>query len=162
MFGTKKVATIVLAIRACFPLLLSIFLPRLVAHRSNCGVPCRGIAFTQKTIFLVCWSKDPSRATAALLAVAFFITKNENALPKQSYLGLRTVSYLHVDPKLQSFRQLGWRGRATQSSEGSKGSKGSEGPRSSKVNRSWLQQYWLEHHADSLSSQSSSAHLDLA
>ena len=80
MFGTKKVATIVLAIRACLPLLLSIFLPRLVAHRSNCGVPCRGIAFTQKTIFLVCWSKDPSRATAALLAVAFFTTKKLDCL----------------------------------------------------------------------------------
>ena len=72
------------------------------------------------------------------------------------------MSYLRVDPKLQSFRQLGWLGRATQGSEGSKGSKGSEGPRSSKVNRSWLQQYWLEHRADYLSSQSSSAHLDLA
>ena len=47
----------------------------LQALQGNCGVPCRGIAFTQKTIFLVCWSKDPSRATAALLAVAFFTTK---------------------------------------------------------------------------------------
>ena len=40
----------------------------LQALQGNCGVPCRGIAFTQKTIFLVCWSKEPSRATVAFLA----------------------------------------------------------------------------------------------
>ena len=88
MFGTKKVATTVLAIRTCLPLLLSIFLPRLVAHRSNCGVPCRGIAFTQKTILLVCWSKDPSKATAALPAVAFFTTKKLDCLAQTVVLSI--------------------------------------------------------------------------
>ena len=56
------------------------------------------------------------------------------------------MSYLRADPKFQSFRQLGWLGRATQGSEGSKGSKGSEGSRRSKANPCLVKQYWKPIH----------------
>ena len=62
------------------------------------------------------------------------------------------MSYLREDPKLQSFRQLGWLGRATQGSEGSKGSKGSEGSMCSKANRGLVKQYCKPIHIQSGSS----------
>ena len=62
---------------------------------------------------------------------------------------MQTVSYLRVDPKLQSFRKLVWLGWATQ---GSEGTKGSEGSMRSKANRCLVKQYCKPIHIQSGSS----------